>query len=282
VMALRFNLSAPYDDDPSADAPHPILGDVRVREAFTLAVNRERIMVDLLEGTVLPIDSVLDVGWLACEVEPFVYDPEAAMALLDEIGWRDEDGDGVREAHGVEGVEDGTRLSLSMNGYTGFADLDLTELAVQEDLAAIGVEVNIENQDFAVIFGTWADGSPRLLGDYDTLLYDAGYFIEPGAAIARNYAPDQVPSDANPGGENFARWVREDVGEWLVTANTSPDVETRRENFCNVATALREDVVNFPLYQFLEGGVFSHKLHGFTVTTWGFATWDAENWWLEP
>ena len=56
-----------------------------------------------------------------CEVEPFVYDPERAKALLDEAGWRDEDGDGIREAHGVEGVEDGTPLSLMMNGYTGYS-----------------------------------------------------------------------------------------------------------------------------------------------------------------
>ena len=282
VMALRFNLSRPFDDDPGATPPHPILGDVRTREALTLAVDRERIRVELLEDQVLPIESVLQVGWIDCQVEPFVYDPARAQQLLDEVGWRDEDGDGVREAHGVPEVEDGTRLSLNMNGYTGFSDLDLTELAVQEDLAAIGVEVNIENQDFAVIFGTWADGSPRLLGDYDTLLYDAGFFAEPGADIERNFAPDQVPSAENPGGENIYRWVREDVGEWLTAANSSPDVETRRENFCQVADAMREDIVNFPIYQFREGGVFSNRMHGFTVSTWAYATWDAENWWLEP
>jgi peptide/nickel transport system substrate-binding protein len=280
-MSLRFNLSQPFDGDPGVEPPHPILGDIRVREAITLGIDRERIMVELLEGEVFPIDSVLQVGWINCQVEPFTYDPERAAQLLEEAGWIDEDGDGVREAHGVPTVEDGTRLSLNMNGYTGFSTLDLTELAVQEDLAAIGIEVAIENQDFAVIFGTWADQSPRLLGDYDLLLYDDGYFIEPGAEIARAFGPDQVPSDENPGGENFQRWVRDDVGEWLTAANLTPDQEERRTNFCNVADALREDVVIFPIYQFQEGGVYSYKLHGFTVTTWDYATWDAENWWLE-
>lgn len=281
VTQLHFNLSNPYDGDPGADTPHPILGDIRVREAITLAVDRNRINQELLEGRVFDIESPFAVGWMACEVEPFTFDPERAMALLDEAGWRDEDGDGIREAHGVAGVEDGTKLSLLMNSYTGFSTLDLVGLAVQEDLKNVGVEARIENQEFAVIFGTWDDGSPRKLGDYDILFYDSGFFAEPGAELDEVYAPDQVPSAENPGGLNIYRWVRDDVGQWMDAANSTPDVEERRANFCNIANALREDIVSFPIFQFSEGSVYSNKLHGFTVSTWEYATWDAENWWLE-
>lgn len=281
VVQMWFNLSNPFDGDPSAAAPHPILGDHRVREAITLAVNRERINQELLEGRVFDIDSPFAVGWLGCEVEPFGYDPEAAKALLDEAGWTDEDGDGIREAHGVEGVEDGTPLSLMMNGYTGFATLELIELAVQEDLKAVGIDTRLENQEFAVIFGTWDDGSPRLLGDYDLLLFDAGWTAEPGADIYEDFYPTDVPSAENPGGGNYIRWVREDVGEWIDAGNSSPDVEVRRENFCNVANALREDIATFPLLQFSEGSVYSNRIHGYTVSTWEWGSWDAENWWIE-
>ncbi|CAN5851385.1 peptide ABC transporter substrate-binding protein [soil metagenome] len=282
VMQMRFNLSKPFDDDPGVEPPHPILGDIRVREAITLAVNRDRINDSLLTGTTtFDIDSPLSVGWMACEVEPFTHNPEAATALLDEAGWRDEDGDGVREAHSVPDVEDGTKLSLTMNGYTGFDVLDLIELAVQEDLANVGIEASIENQEFAVIFGTWADNSPRMLGDYDILIYDSGLFAEPGNDITNLYHPDNVPSAELPGGDNFQRWVREDVGGWIDAGNTSPELDVRRENYCNVADAIREDIITFPILQFAEGSVYSNKLHGYTVSTWEYATWDAENWWLE-
>jgi ABC-type transport system substrate-binding protein len=90
-----------------------------------------------------------------------------------------------------------------------------------------------------------------------------------------------VPSADVPGGENYHRWVRDDVGQWIAAANSSPDQEVRRENFCNVATAIREDIPTFPILQFAEGSLYSVKMHGFTVSTWEWATWDAENWWVE-
>jgi hypothetical protein len=58
-------------------------------------------------------------------------------------------------------------------------------------------------------------------------------------------------------------------------------VEARRENFCQVAAAYREDIPAFPILQFSEGSVFSNRIHGYTVSTWEWATWDAENWWVE-
>ena len=85
-----------------------------------------------------------------------------------------------------------------MNGYTGFDTLDLIELAVQEDLKTVGMDVQIENQEFAVIFGTWEDGAPMMLGDYDILIYDSGLFAEPGNDIANRYHPDRTEAGQNP------------------------------------------------------------------------------------
>jgi hypothetical protein len=75
--------------------------------------------------------------------------------------------------------------------------------------------------------------------------------------------------------------VRDDVGEWIAAANSSPDVDVRRENFCQIADAAREDIPRFPILQFSEGSSYSNRMHNFTVSTWEYATWDAENWWVE-
>ena len=44
---------------------------------------------------------------------------------------------------------------------------------------------------------------------------------------------------------------------------------------------MREDVIMIPVFQFTEGSAYSTRLHGFTVSTWEYSTWDCENWWFE-
>jgi peptide/nickel transport system substrate-binding protein len=280
TLALRFNLSKPFDDDPGVEPPHPLFGDVRVREAIALAMDRERIVNEVLEGRPTLMESLFGVGWMQCEVEPFAYDPDAAAALLDEAGFP-LGPDGIRVAQGAMYAEDGTKFEFTCNGYTGFSPNELAQLAVQEDLAKVGITMNIENQDFAIIFGTWADDAPRQTGDFDVLFYDGGFRIEPHQAIRRAFHPTQVPSEELQSGQNFWRWVREDVGEWIDAAGATPDIEKRREAYCMVADAMREDVVNIPILQFSEGNAYSTRIHGFTVSAWEWSTWDAENWWLE-
>ena len=268
---LHFNLSSPFDDDPSANAPHPLFGDLNVRKAIGMAINRDRIVNEVVSDVVV-IDSILSVGWINAEAEPWEFDPEGAKALLDEAGWVENDG--VRE-------KDGIKAEFVCNGYTSFTPNELSQLAIQEDLANIGIEMRIENQDFAVIFGTWEDGAPRKTGDYDALFYDGGFFIEPHESIFEQYHPSQVPSADNPGGANYWRWVREDVGEWIDAAGSTPDVEERRASYQQVADAMREDVIMIPVFQFTEGSAYATRLHGFTVSTWEYSTWDCENWWFE-
>lgn len=272
TLAMRFNLSAPFDGDPGPEPPHPLFGDVRVRQAVGMAINRDRIVNELLTD-VVTIDSIFSVGWINASAEPWEYNPEGAIALLEEAGWV-EGGGGVRE-------KDGVRAEFVCNGYTSFTPNELAQLAIQEDMAAVGISMSIENQDFAVIFGTWDDGAPRKTGDYDALFYDGGFFIEPHDSIRAQFHPTQVPSADNPGGQNYWRWVRDDVGEWIDAAGATPEQEERRANYQLVADAIREDYVFIPILQFTEGSAYSTSLHAFTVSTWEYSTWDAENWWLE-
>ena len=278
TASFYFNLSKPFDNDPGPTPPHPLFGDVKVRDAIGYAINRKRIVTDVLPNVVSQ-DSQLDVGWIAAKVKPWEYDPDKAKQLIDEAGWP-LDGD-VRVAKGAKYAEDGTKFEFVCNGYTNFKPNELAQLAIQEDLAKVGLKMKVENQDFAIIFGTWKDKAPRMTGDWDTFYYDSGFFIQPHDSIRRRYASDEIPSAANPSGQNFWRWNRQDVDGWIEEAGLTPDREKRRAAYQKIADAMREDVLNIPVLNFTEGSAYSTKLHGFTVSTWEYSTWDCENWWLE-
>ena len=120
------------------NARKPQLADSRVRRAITIGTNRAEIVEAILQG----YGEVANTG-----VPPFhwAYDPESmpsleynpdrAKVLLDEAGWQDRDGDGVRES------EDGTRLSLSIKYNTGNQQRqDIAEI-MQQQLGAVGIEI---------------------------------------------------------------------------------------------------------------------------------------------
>lgn len=77
--------------------------DERIRRAILMAVDREAIARGLFgdagEASLSPIPPTL---WEhSPEVEPIPFDPDGARTVLEESGWRDTDGDGIRDRQGV-------------------------------------------------------------------------------------------------------------------------------------------------------------------------------------
>jgi peptide/nickel transport system substrate-binding protein len=121
----------------------PILSDARVRRALTLAINRAELR-RLLE---LPDDLAIVDGmfsgrqyWRRELPAPLPYDPDAARRLLDAGGWRDRDGDGVRE-------RDGRQLRFTALVTSGSSDEQggpATAVYVQEGLRRVGVRMEVQ------------------------------------------------------------------------------------------------------------------------------------------
>jgi len=126
----------------------PFFKDRRVRLAMTHLVDREKIRDYLLKNpeAQIPTGNFYIYGpQYDSSIEPWPYDPHRAKELLDEAGWVDTDGDGIRDKDGVP-----FRFR-----YTIVSDLQLHEQMaklMKDEAAKVGIEVTIEPYEGSVFF----------------------------------------------------------------------------------------------------------------------------------
>lgn len=282
IWIMRMFLNLGERNNPVEDqAPHPILGDVRVRQALAHAIDYDLIIDDLAEGNVMRATSPFELAWYACELEGYRYDPERAEELLEEAGWV-MGNDGVRVAEGSPYAEDGTRLSLEMVGYTDFRLLEQTQLVIADLMRDIGVEMSVRNVEMSVLFGGWADQAARKTGDFDILIYDTGAGINPQLHVFDLLHSSNIPREENDGaGGNYSRWANERADELLEFTGSSPDLDARAEAYCEVAELMNEELPHLYLYQFEDNHATSVRLQGSQLNTWAGLVWNVAEWWLE-
>jgi peptide/nickel transport system substrate-binding protein len=126
---LMFNMSkAPTDD-------------LKVRQAINYAIDQKAISDTLYQGVLGPSYGPLTPPtpcyWSGAE-QMYPYDPEKAKELLDEAGWTDTDGDGIRD-------KDGQPLRLDFPTHGGFPVYRDPAPIVQAQLAEVGIDVNVQD-----------------------------------------------------------------------------------------------------------------------------------------
>jgi peptide/nickel transport system substrate-binding protein len=273
---LLFNFADPaVDAPPSADeAPHPVLNDVRVREAIQLAINKQEIVDTLLYGNVNIGTTVLPNGTFACPQPPSEFNIEKANALLDEAGWV-MDGDGVR-------TKDGVKAELKITTTSGNLLREQTQQVLVEMLKPIGVNLIIENVPSDVLFAGWDSNGLRKRGQFDILLYTTGPFLDPDSHLYQNYHSANIPTAENEGaGSNYSRYVNADVDAWIDEAAAITDPEARRALYCQVAEQINNDLPRAFLYERLLLTGHRTNLQNFTVSPGpSDFTWGSADWWL--
>jgi peptide/nickel transport system substrate-binding protein len=279
---LVLNLADPdldATDDP-LNNPHPLLGDVNVRKALEVAINKDELNEILLFGAATPGTKEYNIGWASegCEIPASVFDPDAAMALLDEAGFTDEDGDGVRECNGCQFANQGDPLRLKLQTTTGNQLREQAEQLIIEYWAEVGIEGYIENVPSSVLFGSWASGAFRKHGQYDVLMYTTSGGTDPHGQLDGYFGTDKMPTEANGGsGFNYSRWVNP-VDDDLKAAGLSPDIGQRKVLYCNVMKAIADELPHIYLYDRAEIHATREGLTGYVPTAWDYQTWDIGNW----
>ncbi len=113
------------------------LSDVKVRQAIAYALNKTDITLKATFGVSEPVDYMIDPAVVppSPDIFKYEYNPALAEKILDEAGYK-------------KGA-DGKRFSIEVLTRTGEADEQIIAQLVRDQLAKIGIEVNIKTVDFA-------------------------------------------------------------------------------------------------------------------------------------
>ena len=152
---MAFN----FRDPDARSRPHPLFAEVGVRRAITLAVDRAMIVKAIFDTLALPGLGPFVRAQASADttLRQIPFDPAAANALLDSLGWRDRGPDGIRR-------RGGRSLAFAVIVPSTSRTRERAAVLIQEQLRAVGVAMSIDLMDFAVFLGR------QTTGEFDALL----------------------------------------------------------------------------------------------------------------
>ena len=276
---LKMNMTDPSPDLPEGERstlahPHPILSDVNVRRALSMAIDRN-LLNEIGYG---------DTGKATCNMvggpEEFVADNtdcltqdiEGAKALLDEAGWVP-GSDGIRE-------KDGMRLSLLFQTSVNAVRQDFQAL-IKQWWQEIGVETELKTVDASVFFGSDPNSPDTLVKFYaDVEMYTDVYDgTDPGTFLAEHTC-GSIPSPENQWqGENAARFCNEEFDALSKQMEQTSGIEARAELAKQMNLMLTRDKMALqPLISRGRVSVTSNALNGFEMNPWDSEFWNVADW----
>lgn len=224
----------------------PITKDISVRQAIMHAVNKENIIKGILNGSEDQADTLLSkrVPYSDVNLTVISHNQEKAKQLLDEAGWKP-GSDGVRE-------KDGKKFEITFSYNSKNAQEGTIATAIQADLAAVGIKMNILGEE-----------KQAFLDRQRTGVFDLQYSLSWGTP----YDPQSyVSSWRIPAHGDYQAQVGLERKKWLDETITKIMVESddakRAEMYKDVLTYVNEQSVYLPISYSRTKAVAIHGLDG--------------------
>jgi peptide/nickel transport system substrate-binding protein len=226
------------------------LADARVRQALAYGIDNGEIIEHLRRGQGRAAAGIIpSMSWAYTDDLPFFpYDPARAMALLDEAGYRDPDGDGPQP-----------RLRLTLKTSTTEA-YRLQAAVLQQQLARIGVALDLRSYEFATLFADVIRGNVQLY----TLIFVGGSVADPDI-LRRVFHSTQVP----PVGFNRAHYANAEVDALIDRATAAATEDERRQFYVEAQRIIARDVPMISLWARSNVAVAQSDLRGITLSPLG-------------
>jgi peptide/nickel transport system substrate-binding protein len=256
----------------SLEFPHPFLTDKRVRQAIAYAIDRQAIADAYGRGGVFTPNILVAPTVYDSPNTIYEYNSDKAAALLDEAGWVDSDGDGIRDKDGIK---------LKVVFQTSILPLrQFAQEVTKQGLEAIGFEVELKNIDSSIFLGPPKDTTDTRRQFYTDLEEFAfsNKSPDPGAYMA-GWACDQAAQKSNDWSlPNWARYCNSAYDKLYQQSLTEIDPEKREQLFIQMNDLLIEDAAVIPLVQLNQPIGVNNSLTGLEVTPWDVEVWNIKDW----
>lgn len=259
-------------------APHPILGDLRVRQGIAYCTNKIELINSVYpwldDPALFEMDSfVRREHWAYPHDDPdlvrYPFDLEKGRALFEEAGWTLAEGATYRtNAAGEE---------MALKFTTTTAQFRQTWAAVfEEQMKACGLRILRFHVPAAWWFG---DTTGLMRRDFELGAYAWVQQSDPGGRAL--YACDQIPSPENGWkGQNYMGWCNPRADEAIRTATASVDPQVRREVYRIVQEEFTKDLPSLPLFSRMDMMVAMNAALQNLAPRPGewYYTWNAAQW----
>jgi peptide/nickel transport system substrate-binding protein len=145
------------------NASSPPMNDVRVRQAISYAIDREKMISSLLLGQGKIAHSILpEESWAYSPGHTYSYDPAMAKKLLDEAGFKDPDGDGPQLRFSKPLVYRISGSSAQARQFAGVIQNYLREVGVPASIEAAETNTHFDELrrgNFQIAYGQWVGGN---------------------------------------------------------------------------------------------------------------------------
>jgi peptide/nickel transport system substrate-binding protein len=257
----------------SLEFPHPFLADKKVRQAFALAIDRDTIAKQLygVSGQATANFLVAPEQYVSPNTS-YEFNLDKAAALLNEAGWQDTNGNGIRDKDGVE---------MQMMFQTSVNTLrQKTQAIIKQNLQSIGVGVELKSIDPSVYFSSDPSNNDTLEHfNADLQMYTTGNTSPDPGAYMQFFTCAQIPQKANNwSGDNNSRYCNPAYDSLWQQSSILLDPDERQQVFMQMNDLLVNEVVGIPLVHRAEVVAFSNSLSGYDLTPWDLRTWDIMNW----
>ena len=201
----------------------PYFSDRQVRTALTYLVNRELILKEILYGLGEVVSNPFYINSPEYDksIEPYPYDREKAKRLLDEAGWVDHNGDGMRDK---EGVKFEFEFLIPAGSETG----EKIATILKEELDKVGINMKIRKTEWAVF--TQRLNDRRF--DAVTLAWSMGVESDPYQVWHSSQAEQ---------GSNFVGFVNKEADRLIEEARTEFNRDKRIELYRKFARIVNEE-----------------------------------------